>query len=269
VKINVANAYGKEAGLFAAATFSAPIVEELLKGMAVWGIVVFVRREFDGIVDGIIYGTFAGIGFAAVENVSYYFNYREQMGVVFLVRAGFSPWIHPLFTSMTGIGFGLGREHGAGWAKVTFPFLGYLAGVLLHATWNGTSFFMQGTAQLLVKCLVGFLFAVAFIVIIILLVRRKGATIRKFLEDEVLTGHMTQAEVTLIGSAWGRMRAASRWGTVGRDFVRAGSKLALSKWHTARAMKDSKKTISADFIGPLRREIAQLRQRMGLPPPQA
>ena len=37
---------------------------------------------------------------------------------------------------------------------------------------------------------------------------------------------------------------------------------ALSKWHTARAMRGKKQTISADFIVPLRREIARLRGLM-------
>jgi hypothetical protein len=71
------------------------------------------------VVDGIIYGTFAGLGFAAVENVGYYFRFREDMGLIFLVRGVLSPWLHPLFTSMTGLGFGLAREVGTTWAKAT------------------------------------------------------------------------------------------------------------------------------------------------------
>ena len=54
------------------ACVSAPLVEEFWKGLAVFGIFFFLRREFDGVVDGIIYGTFAALGFAATENVMYY-----------------------------------------------------------------------------------------------------------------------------------------------------------------------------------------------------
>ena len=247
---------------FIAATFSAPFIEELTKGMAILGIVIFLRREFDGVVDGIIYGTFAAIGFAAVENVGYYFRYREAMGDVFIIRGVLSPWIHPLFTSMTGIGFGLGREHGAAWAKVVFPLGGFCAAMLLHATWNGTSFIFTGPEALIVKLALGLLFAVTFFAIIVVLVVRKGRTIREYLRDEVLIGNLSQQEVDLVCSPFGRLKARMSSGAVGPQFVRAAARLALSKWHTARAMKGQKRTISADFIVPLRQELARLRAQM-------
>ena len=54
------------------ACISAPFVEEAMKGLAVFGVFYFLRREFDGVVDGVIYATFAALGFAAVENIIYY-----------------------------------------------------------------------------------------------------------------------------------------------------------------------------------------------------
>jgi hypothetical protein len=51
-------------------------------------------------------------------------------------------------------------------------------------------------------------------------------------------------------------------GKAGAAFVAAGARLALSKWHTTRAMQGSKRTISADFIVPLRQDIARLRHEM-------
>src|SRR5438105_15896766 len=50
----------------------APLVEEFWKGLAIFGVFFFLRREFDGVVDGIIYATFCALGFAAVENITYY-----------------------------------------------------------------------------------------------------------------------------------------------------------------------------------------------------
>lgn len=255
----VSMSIGGPAGDFVGATFSAPIIEELTKGMAILGIVIFLRREFDGVVDGIIYGTFAGIGFAAVENIGYYFRYREAMGMIFVVRGVLSPWLHPLFTSMTGIGFGLGREHGATWAKILFPAFGYAGAVFLHMVWNGSGFIMQGEGALFVKLGVGILLALVFFVIIVALVVRKGRTIREYLRDEVLVGTMTQEEVDLVCSAFGRLNATMRHGAAGRDFVKTAARLALSKWHSARAMKGQKMTISFGFIAPLRQELARLR----------
>jgi RsiW-degrading membrane proteinase PrsW (M82 family) len=248
------------AGPVASAVVSAPIVEELTKGMAVFGIVLFVRREFDGVVDGIIYGTFAGIGFAAVENVGYYFRFREAMGQIFIVRGVLSPWLHPLFTSMTGLGFGLAREHGSSWAKVLFPAGGYCVAVVLHAIWNGTS--TSSEVDLLVKVGVGICLALIFIAFIIRLVVRKKRTLREYLQDEVLLGTMSQYEVDLVCSPFSRIKARRRWGQAGRDFVKTAARLSLSKWHTARAMKGKMHTISADFIGPYRQELARLRQLM-------
>src|SRR5579871_5128567 len=65
---------GKEFGEVAGACISAPIVEEGMKGLAVLGVFYFLKREFDGVVDGVIYATFAALGFAATENVIYYAN---------------------------------------------------------------------------------------------------------------------------------------------------------------------------------------------------
>jgi RsiW-degrading membrane proteinase PrsW (M82 family) len=254
----------KTVGMSAAVAISAPIVEELTKGLGIVGVVIFLRKEFDGAVDGVIYGIFAGIGFAAVENVGYYFRFRESMGAVFVVRGILSPWLHPLFTAMTGLGFGLAREHGSTWSKVVFPACGYGFGVLLHAVWNGSSLVFKGGGftALLVKSAIGTTFALAFLIFVIVLVVRKGRTIREFLRDEVLIGTITQQECDLICSPFGRIKASLAAGATGREFVRAGARLALSKWHTARAMKGQKKTISMDMIAPLRRQMATLRAQM-------
>jgi len=244
--------------------------------LAIFGMVVFLRKEFDGIVDGIIYGTFAGIGFAATENVIYYARYHDSLDAaglnnIFVMRGLLTPWLHPLFTSMTGIGFGLGREKGTTAAKVGYPIFGYLVGVLLHAWWNGmpqVAGILSNSADVagfmsLLNLFIGGLMALSFFAMVVWLVRRKGDTIKKFLEDEVLIGTITKEEFDLITSWGGRARARLSWrGKAGADFVAAGARLALSKWHTARAMKGQKRTISADFVVPLRQDLARHRQQM-------
>ncbi len=53
------------------------------------------------------------------------------------------------------------------------------------------------------------------------------------------------------------------------------ARLGLSKWHTGRAMQGNKRTVSADWIVPLRQEIAERRMDVSrslgrpLPLPQA
>jgi len=251
-----AEAYGDVVG----ACISAPLVEEFWKGLAVFGIFVFLRREFDGVVDGIIYATFCALGFAAVENISYYArsDVQNALAGTFFVRGILAPWGHPLYTSMTGIGFGIARESSKTWVRWMAPLGGYLVGVTLHAIWNFVPTVFGEAFFLLLP--LWFLFVFGFFGIIVALVVRKGRTIRNFLRDEVLLGYLSQDELELICSPVGRLKCTFSWrGRPGKEFIRSGARLALSKWHTARAMKGQKRTISAEYILPMRAELKRLR----------
>jgi RsiW-degrading membrane proteinase PrsW (M82 family) len=260
VHIGAANMLGKAAGDFITPVICAPLCEEFFKGLAVAGAFYFLRKEFDGVVDGIIYATFCALGFAAVENISYYArsDVQNALAGTFFVRGILAPWGHPLYTSMTGIGFGIARESSKTWVRWMAPIGGYLVGVTLHAIWNFVpTVFGEAFFYLLP---LWFLFVFGFFGIIVALVVRKGRTIRNHLRDEVLLGYLSQDEVELICSPVGRLKCTFSWrGRPGKDFIRAGARLALSKWHTARAMKGQKRTISADFIIPMRAEIKRLR----------
>jgi RsiW-degrading membrane proteinase PrsW (M82 family) len=253
------------------ACISAPLVEEFWKGLAVFGVFFFLRREFDGVVDGIIYGTFCALGFAATENVIYYSRagLTDTLASTFVLRGILSPWGHPLYTSMTGIGFGIARETSKTWLKWLAPVFGYGFAVFLHALWNGAATLSSMLVMLMLP--LWLLFNVAFLGIIIWLVVRKGRIIRDNLKDEVLIGTLSQQELNLICSPFGRLKATfGSGGSAGRRFVAHGARLGLCKWHAARAMKSKKETISMGFIVPLRQELAQLRyemlQRMGRAP---
>src|SRR5262249_9859326 len=63
---------GRDGGEFLSSVVSAPLVEEGAKGLALLGLFWFMRREFDGLVDGVVYATFAALGFAMTENILYY-----------------------------------------------------------------------------------------------------------------------------------------------------------------------------------------------------
>ena len=255
------------AGDAVGAVLSAPIFEEFFKGLALFGMFVFLRREFDGIVDGIIYATFTAIGFAAVENVLYYANAAEAdaLGATIFLRGILTPWAHPVFTAMTGIGFGVARETEKAWVRWLAPLFGYFGAVMLHAMWNGSATFAEGeSGAMIFLCMlpIWFLFVMTFLIMIIVLVRRRGRIIRQFLEDEVALGNVTAQEVDLVCSAFGLMQARMRHGRRGADFVRAAARLALSKWHSSRAHRSQTSTVSWEFIVPLRNQIRQLRADM-------
>ena len=252
-------------GTFMTVCVSAPLVEEFWKGLAIFGIFYFVRREFDGVVDGIIYATFVALGFAAIENITYYARAAAEPGDAlagtFVIRGLLSPWGHPLYTSMTGIGFGISRETTKGWLRWMAPIFGYFGAVFLHATWN-TAATLSGFLAIIMLPL-WFLVVFAFLGIIIWLVRRKGKIIHDHLKDEVLLGNLSPYELDLVTSAFGRMKASMSYGgSAGRKFVAAAARLGLCKWHTGRAAKGRQKTVSADWIVPLRQELGELRQQI-------
>ena len=110
---------GRGSGDVVGAVAVAPIVEEAVKGAFLVGLLIFRRREFDGIVDGIVYAGLVAAGFAFTENILYFGRaFTEdgpvgQAGGVFAVlvlRGVLSPFAHPLFTAMTGIGAGIAVE---------------------------------------------------------------------------------------------------------------------------------------------------------------
>jgi len=53
----------------------APIIEEILKGFAVFLVFLIFTHEFDSILDGIVYAGVTALGFAATENAYYIYTY--------------------------------------------------------------------------------------------------------------------------------------------------------------------------------------------------
>ncbi|MFJ2574359.1 PrsW family intramembrane metalloprotease [Streptomyces halstedii] len=135
------------------ATVIAPVVEESAKAAAVLLIFLFRGREFGSLVHGVVVAGFTATGFAFTENILYLgnaFGEDQQLGTTglasatagtFFVRAVMSPFAHPLFTVLTGIGFGLaalgGRRHRV--RRVLLPLLGLVLAMGMHAAWNGAS----------------------------------------------------------------------------------------------------------------------------------
>ncbi len=132
------------------ATFAAPFIEETSKGTAVLLLFLFRRRHFQGIVDGIVIAGITATGFAFTENILYLgsafgTDHHDGSGLAitistFFVRVIMSPFAHPLFTSMTGVGFGISAMSRRGQARRWLaPLGGWLLAMTLHGAWNGSS----------------------------------------------------------------------------------------------------------------------------------
>jgi RsiW-degrading membrane proteinase PrsW (M82 family) len=217
----------------------APWVEETCKGAAVVLVLLWRRREFDGIVDGIVYAGLAGVGFAFTENVLYFGRSLQETGtaglaVTFVLRAIFSPFAHPLFTMCTGIGLGVAVTTRRSWVRVVAPVVGWLCAVALHAMWNlsavaGLRGFLG--IYLLVQVPI-FLAAVGFA---LWMRRREARLVTRHLQVYAASGWFTPAEVAMLGSM-GERRRARAWaqsvgGSTGRramaGFQAAATELAF------------------------------------------
>jgi RsiW-degrading membrane proteinase PrsW (M82 family) len=243
----VARTSGVEVGLATTSVAVAPWVEEGAKGAAVLAVFLFRRREFDGIVDGIVLAGFTGVGFAFTENILYFGRAflagNQELGVTgglfaagttFVLRGVLAPFAHPLFTTMTGIGLGIATGARSMTTRVGAPVVGYLLAVGLHASWNyaslsGLQGFLVGYLSLMVPA---FLVAVA---IATWSRRREGATVARWLPVYVPAGWLADGDVAMIASM-PRRRQALAWaertygGASARalgDFQHAGTELAF------------------------------------------
>ncbi|MEU7404343.1 PrsW family intramembrane metalloprotease [Streptomyces sp. NPDC044948] len=194
-------------------TVIAPVVEESAKAAAVLLVFLFRRRDFTGIVDGVVVAGITATGFAFTENILYLGNAfgTDQLtgdsgmasvtAATFFVRVVMSPFAHPLFTVLTGIGFGIaalstGRHR---LRRALLPLAGLLLAMGMHALWNGSAAFGE----------YGF-FAVyaAFMVpsfglltwLVIWTRQRELGTVRAELPAYVAAGWLTPAEPYALGS---------------------------------------------------------------------
>ena len=207
-------ALGASTGEYVSATFGAPVVEETLKGLVLVGLLWRRRDELDGPTDGVIYAAMVGLGFAMIENVGYYINALvtpqrggiELLGYTFVLRGLFSPLLHPLFTSMTGLGvaYAASRRHGGGRAVVA----GWLAAMLLHGIWNGLS--VYGTAGELIGYAIMSCVLAGVIAVLVADRHRIVGLIRHDLPAYAATGLVTSDDIAMLSSLRAR-RQARNW----------------------------------------------------------
>jgi len=279
------------------AVISAPVVEEGSKGLGVLAALLFFRKYFDDILDGIIFAGVIALGFATVENVLYYgegINRATMSGglagflLLFVLRGLMSPFAHVTFTSMTGIGCGIARESHNGLVKFVMPIVGYIGAVTLHAVWNGLGFLVTNiliAAGFGMTCtaiglggdnigLCGFftgyliLEVPLFLILVFFawrIMRRQRRILNEMLAIDIARGLIPQEHVTIATSAL----KSTRWVLGGifagkylarSRYLRAVGKLGLSYWHIQRATAAQGQTASIQQNPLLRDEVLRWRE---------
>jgi protease PrsW len=230
---------------FYAMILSAPIVEEFSKGLVLFALFFWKKDEFDGIIDGIVYAGMVGLGFAMTENFLYY-GVAAMKGGDFLtgtliMRGAISPFAHPLFTAMTGIGLGLACQSHDKAVKSTMPVFGLLTAMLLHFFWNRSALsrsFFAVYALVMVPIFAGAIVAIVFAL------RREGRVVGYHLWHDCQRGLFTPDEYYRLCSVRGRMGASFRALTSGgiglwrmrMRFNQMASELAFHRSRMQRGM---------------------------------
>jgi len=213
----------------------APVTEETMKGLVLFGIFLFRRRDFGGITDGIVYAATTALGFAAAENIVYYIGSAQggatSLAAIFIVRGVLSPFCHPVFTSMTGIALALAVRRKSPAARILLPLGGLLLAMLLHALWNGSLVFGVGGLGIAFLVTVGIL--ITLLVAVFRERKRTVAEIQACAAEYVPTGLVTYADLAMLSSlktrkqarTWARSTHGKSGFNAMRDYQMACTKL--------------------------------------------
>lgn len=223
----------------------APIVEEIAKGIALVLVFVAIHREFDSILDGIIYAGIVALGFAASENTLYIYRdgYLAEgfagLAAMVLIRVGLVGWQHPFYTAFFGIGLAAARLHPQVERRILGPAIGLVLAIVLHSVHNilarqlhGSGGFVIGTVYDWTGWFLMFLF-------LLWALRREQLWLIRHLNEEITLGSLTGRQYQTACSAWrqtgarfsalfqGRFRPTSR-------FYQVCAELAYKKEQLAR-----------------------------------
>lgn len=262
---------GGRAGALFSAVISAPFVEESAKALVLFILFFWKRDEFDGIIDGIVYASMVGLGFAMTENILYYGRALNE-GLAgslfsFVLRGVMSPFSHPLFTSMTGIGLGWARQSDRPAVRALAPLAGLCMAMFLHFLWNFTAslgaLFLVSYVLIMVPVFMGVLILVFFSL------RREGEVVRAQLQAEVYSGVLTPEELAELGTVSGRWSASWRalqrggppaWRARG-ELNQTASELAFHRRRVAAGITDPHEDAARDaaYVARLQELIPRLR----------
>lgn len=239
---------------FLGAVIQAPVVEEATKSLGLIALLCWGRRFIGGPIDGVVYAALIAGGFAFTENILYFgnsFHQAQAAGEVdafwqtFFLRGLLSPFAHVSFTALCGLGLGIAAERRSLMLYFGLGIGGLSLGMVLHALWNGSTFFIEVDPA---DPLAGFLryyltvqvpiFVLLALIAIFLRVRERRI-VRRQLSDYGRAGWFSPDEVRMLISM-GRRRKAEKWaGTHGalarmgmRDLILASVELALDRHST-------------------------------------
>ena len=194
-------------------TIIAPVIEETLKGFACLLVFLYFRREFDSILDGIVYAAITALGFAATENVYYIYTYGFQENglsgilAMFFVRVILVGWQHPFYTAFIGIGLAISRLNRNRWIITIVPIIGLGIAIFTHSLHNTISTIFYGLEGLGIGLIYDWSGWILMLIFIIWALYREQRWIITQLREEVSNGIITPVQYKTACSAWAQASA--------------------------------------------------------------
>lgn len=231
-------ATGQGADVIGAAVV-APVVEEIAKAIPLLFIFRLYRKEFDGLMDGLLYGSLVGFGFSMTENIFYFIGAYtdpdgggwEAWGVLVFLRAFVFGLNHALFTSAFGVGLGYARYARQGWVRKLAPLVGLAGAIALHAIHNFFVSFPDAGLLCFVSFFSDWLGVLVWLLMVFLSTRQEKQWIQAELAEEVAAGLLPADQAQAAASYRERLR--DRWAVMQeKGFGRAHR---LSQLHNAAA----------------------------------
>ncbi len=237
----------------AGAVAVAPLVEESTKGIFL--LIISLSRQFDGPVDGAVYGGAVGLGFGMTENFLYFMSYGktvESLLYLIIIRTLFSAVLHCCTQATFGAAIGYAKFKGL-LAKMTIIPLGLATAMFMHFTWNLTVSFEQ-------TALLGFLFMIFTVIVIFTVfqfgVYHEGKIILRELTDESnTTGYIPKEHLKFLPYTSKRYKKGWLPANINqKDYVKSATKLALRK--------NQVKTLRSNAKIAYQRDVDSLRSRI-------
>jgi RsiW-degrading membrane proteinase PrsW (M82 family) len=240
---------------------NAGITEETIKGLGLLLLFFVLRDEFDGVVDGIVYGALIGAGFAMVENFRYFALDSKNFLVFLIVGRIILGWLgHSTFIACFGAALGYVRYTRVRWKQIVIPLLGFLIAVGLHSFFDFVDFQASAAIRssagnpavvnfaliaIIGNYLPPFLAQIGLLYILIRALAHETAIIREFLAVEVSNNIVTVGEYALLQNSFQRTKAERQilWQYGYRQWVRVKDLyqteigLAFRKWHVSMGDK--------------------------------
>ncbi|WP_182140772.1 MULTISPECIES: PrsW family intramembrane metalloprotease [unclassified Schaalia] len=196
-----------------AAVLVAPFSEEVLKGLGVVVILVVGRPYVVSLSNGVAVGGLAGAGFAFTENILYFAQAHAEgtssLGVTIFARAVMSPFVHPLATSLIGIGVAAALLGPKGiWSRCWRGGVGWIAAIFVHAAWNGLA--SRGIEWLVWYILLEVPLFIVWLIWILRRPKKELPRIGQGLDPYVATGWLSTQELHMVCDAGGR-KYARQW----------------------------------------------------------